>query len=233
MSDISMHKTHPVMIIAAAALILTCLLAIGVMTGIIPSPLTRGVATQQELTTAPDTKFSPNAPAATVREERPVARAPVQEYRAPVQEQRRIVERPAAPRAPVGATNSSAASNTVAGSSPAPAPLCTNCGTVSSVNAVREQGQASMIGPAAGGLLGGLAGNQIGGGSGKTIATIAGAAVGAGVGTEVERRTKATTHYNVNVRMNDGTVRTVRYDSTPSVQAGDRVRVVDGRLVRD
>ena len=224
MSDISMHKTHPVIVIAATTLILTCLLAIGVMTGIVPSPLNKG-ATQPEIASAPaQSKFAPPAPAA--RENRPVARAPVQEPR-------HVVERPAAPRAPVGATSPVAPSNTIAGSAPAPAPACTNCGTVSSVNAIREQGQASMIGPAAGGVIGGLAGHQIGGGTGKTIATIAGAAVGAGVGTEVERRTKSTTHYNVAVRMNDGTTRTVRYEAAPGFQPGDKVRVVDGRLVRD
>jgi outer membrane lipoprotein SlyB len=222
MSDISMHKTHPAIVIAATTLILTCLLAIGVMTGIVPSPLNKG-ATQQDLTSTP---AQPKLAAPATHENRAVAPAPAQE-------RRHVVERPAAPRAPVGATNPVAPSNTIAGSAPPPAPVCTNCGTVSSVNPIREQGQASMIGPAAGGVIGGLAGHQIGGGTGKTIATIAGAAVGAGVGTEVERRTKSTTHYNVAVRMNDGTTRTIRYETAPGVQPGDKVRVADGRLVHD
>jgi hypothetical protein len=49
----------------------------------------------------------------------------------------------------------------------------------------------------------------------------------------VERRTKSTTHYNVAVRMNDGTTRSVRYEAAPGVQPGDKVRVVDGRLIRN
>jgi outer membrane lipoprotein SlyB len=222
MSDISMRKTHPVFVVAATTLILTCLLAIGVMTGIVPSPLNKGTATPQELSGTPaQSKFAPPAP------------APRETARAPAHEPRHVVERPAAPRAPVGASNSVAPSNTIAGSAPPPTPACTNCGTISSVSPVREQGTASMIGPAAGGLIGGLAGHQVGGGTGKTIATIAGAAVGAGVGTEVERRTKSTTHYNVAVRMNDGTLQSVRYETAPDVQAGDKVRIVGGRIVRD
>jgi outer membrane lipoprotein SlyB len=104
---------------------------------------------------------------------------------------------------------------------------------VSSVRAVKAQGEASMIGPAAGGVLGGLLGHQVGGGTGKTIATIAGAAVGAGVGTEVERRSRSTTHYVVVARLNDGTSPSFNYDSPPGVQVGDKVRVVDGRLHHD
>jgi outer membrane lipoprotein SlyB len=81
--------------------------------------------------------------------------------------------------------------------------------------------------------VGGLIGNQIGSGSGNTIATIAGAAVGAGVGTEVERRAKSTRHYVVNVRLEDGTHRSFTYQSAPGFRQGDRVRVVEGRLVRN
>jgi outer membrane lipoprotein SlyB len=226
MADIGMHKTHPVIVVAATAVILTCLLAVGVMTGIVPSPMSKGTATQQELANAPVRTTPAVPPAAGTRENHAVSRAPAHEPR------HEVAERPAAPRAPVGMTNPVAPSNTVAGSYPAPAPVCTTCGTVSSVHAVREQGTASMIGPAAGGLIGGLAGHQIGGGTGKTIATIAGAAVGAGVGTEVERRTKSTTHYVVSVQMNDGTTRSVNYEAAPGVEAGDKVRVADGRLIR-
>ena len=90
-----------------------------------------------------------------------------------------------------------------------------------------------MIGPAAGTLIGGVAGSQIGSGSGKTIATVIGAGAGAAIGTEVERRSKSTTSYVVGVRMNDGTSRSFTYPNEPGVAVGDRVRVVDGRLLRD
>ncbi|HEV7800881.1 MAG TPA: glycine zipper 2TM domain-containing protein [Burkholderiales bacterium] len=222
-------KTNPLIVIAATAVILTCLLAAGVMTGLVPSPMTKNAAPQEELSTGPDAKapaVSSSATTTTTRETKQTARAP-----APVT--RSETRSPAAERPHVGTTQSTGPSSTVAGSSPARAPACLNCGTVSSVRTVKEQGTASMIGPAAGGLLGGVLGHQVGGGTGKTIATIAGAAVGAGVGTEVERRTKSTTHYVVAVRLNDGTSQSFNYDTPPGVQSGDRIRVVDGRLLHD
>jgi outer membrane lipoprotein SlyB len=90
-----------------------------------------------------------------------------------------------------------------------------------------------MIGPAAGALIGGLAGRQIGSGSGKTIATVVGAGVGAGAGTEIERRYKSTTQYIVGVRMDDGSHRNFTYATAPNVAAGSKVRVVDGQLVHN
>lgn len=220
-------KMHPVFIIAATAVILTCLLAIGVMTGIVPSPLTKSTAPTEDLTKAPTKKTAPVASGLTrenLRENRTASRSPAPDTRS------RTAERP-----PVGRTEDSAPSRTIAGGGPAPvvAAACTNCGSVSSVRAVREQGEAGIIGPAAGGLLGGVVGSQIGGGTGKTIATIAGAAGGAMVGTEVERRSKSTTSYVVAVRMNDGASRSFTYPNAPGVEAGDKVRVVDGRLLRD
>lgn len=230
MNDMTTRTTNPLIVIAATAVILTCLLAAGVMTGIVPSPLTKHAAPQEELSKLPAT----NAPAlassttttTTTRETRQTARAPAPERHAEARSH--VTERPH-----VGTTPSTGPTNTVAGSGPAPAPACLNCGTVSSVRAVKEQGEASMIGPAAGGLLGGVLGHQIGNGSGRTIATIAGAAAGAGIGTEVERRTKATSHYVVAVRLNDGRSESFTYASPPGVQPGDKIRVVDGRLLHD
>jgi outer membrane lipoprotein SlyB len=224
---------HPLIMVAAAAVILTCLVALGVMTGIIGNKTTTPA---QELTVAPDapkalqggTQFAPGHTASSsttvTQEKRTVTRAP-----APAPERRAATREPAAP---AGATSSST-SQTVAGSGPAaPAPAaCMNCGTVTSVRAVKSQGEAGLIGPAAGALLGGVLGNQIGGGTGKTIATVVGAGVGAAGGTEAERRYKSTTSYVVAVRLNDGTTREFTYENDPGVQAGSKVRVVDGRLL--
>jgi outer membrane lipoprotein SlyB len=233
----SISRTNPLIVVAAVAVILTCLVALGVLTGIIPSPMNRGVEKEELTSTAPTdaNKFAPSAPAAprgtassttTTRETRTVTRAPAAEPRP------RVADRAPAPAAAAGATSGSSASQSVAGSSPAPA-ACMNCGTVTSVNAVKQQGEAGMIGPAAGALLGGVLGNQIGGGSGKTIATVVGAGAGAAAGTEAERRYKSTTGYVVNVRLNDGTTRSFNYASDPGVQAGSKVRVVDGRLLHN
>ena len=242
----SISKTHPMIVVAAVAVLLTCLLAIGVMTGIVPSPMNRGADTQ-ELTTGPGPPGTTGTPTpattssatttmrestpsgtTTTRESRTVTRAPAPERER--ERERRVAER--APAAASGATAGSGASQSVAGAGPAAPAVCTNCGTVTSVRAVTQQGEAGLIGPAAGALIGGVIGNQIGDGSGRKIATVIGAGAGAATGTEIERRQKATTTYVVNVRMNDGDVRSFNYASEPGVSAGDRVRVVEGRLVR-
>jgi outer membrane lipoprotein SlyB len=213
-------RTHPLIVIAATTVILTCLLAIGIMTGIIPSPLSRDRGGVQ------DNNTSVPAPSArsNLNEDRIAA------LRSSTAQRERAAQRPA-----VGATGGTAASGTVAGSEARPkvAAVCTHCGTVTSVRAVTKQGEAGLLGPAAGGAVGGLVGSQIGGGSGKTIATIVGAAGGAAVGTELERRHKSTTHYVVGVRLNDGTTRSFTYGSAPGLREGDKVKLVDGHLVRE
>lgn len=93
---------------------------------------------------------------------------------------------------------------------PAQASSCVNCGTVDSVNAVQEKGQASGIGAVAGAVAGGLIGSQIGGGNGKKAATVIGAIGGGLAGHEIEKRQRGSTVYEVRVRMEDGSYRTVR-----------------------
>jgi len=223
MADSSL-RTNPLIVATATAVIITCLLAIGVMTGIVPSPLSRD-------------RGEPDATVTMKQDGRTVTADARVKPREPAPPRERLSKRQ--PGEPVGSTSSAAPSQSVAGSNAQPAPppkvaaVCMNCGTVTSVRAVKQQGEASMVGPAAGTAVGGLIGNQIGSGSGNKIATIAGAAVGAAAGTEVERRYKSTTHYVVGVRLNDGTTRSFTYQSAPGVNEGDKVRVVDGQLVRD
>jgi outer membrane lipoprotein SlyB len=76
-------------------------------------------------------------------------------------------------------------------------------------------------------------GHQIGSGRGNTAATIIGAAGGAYAGHQVEKNVNKGTRYDVEVRMTDGTLRTVPYDAEPGFKTGDRVRFVDGRLLRN
>lgn len=233
-------RTHPIIMIAGVAVILTCLLAIGVMTGIVPSPLTKHTVQTQGLSMAPGTSPQTESSLNRYAPSGPVVAPKTRLSDPPPPASRSASAGSSAARAPVtssgtlpatGTTESPAPTNTVS-AAPAPAP-CRNCGTVSAVRAVKKQGEAGMIGPAAGALIGGVVGNQIGSGRGNTIATVIGAGGGAAAGTEIERRAKSTTHYDVAVRMNDGSVRHFNYASAPGVHSGDRVRVVDGRLVRD
>lgn len=101
---------------------------------------------------------------------------------------------------------------------------------MTSVDAIKQQGEGSGLGAVAGGVVGGLLGNQVGGGSGRKIATVAGAAGGAYAGHQAEKHLKSTVRYDVNVKMDDGSTRTFSYDAQPAFQAGSKVRVVDGVL---
>ena len=109
------------------------------------------------------------------------------------------------------------------------AAVCSTCGTIESVQAVQEQGQGSGLGAVAGAAAGGLLGNQVGGGNGKKAMTVIGAAGGAFAGHEVEKRARASTSYDVRVRMEDGSVRSFRRAEPMTV--GTRV-VADGNSLR-
>jgi outer membrane lipoprotein SlyB len=107
---------------------------------------------------------------------------------------------------------------------------CSNCGNVESVRTITHRAEGSGLGAAGGAVRGGLLGNQIGGGTGRQLATVAGAVGGAVVGNQVEGNLKATRSFEIRVRLDDGSQRTFRQNSTPSWRTGDRVRIVNGRL---
>jgi outer membrane lipoprotein SlyB len=68
-------------------------------------------------------------------------------------------------------------------------------------------------------VIGGVIGNQMGGGRGKDAMTAIGVVGGGMAGHEIEKRQRATTVYQVKVRMDDGSTRTVTQQSAPSVGA--------------
>jgi outer membrane lipoprotein SlyB len=107
--------------------------------------------------------------------------------------------------------------------------VCANCGTVEAVNAVTREGHGSGVGVVAGGVLGGVLGNQVGGGNGRTVATVLGAVGGGWAGNKIEKNMKKDTVYNVRVRMEDGSTRTLQQASAPGV--GAKV-TVDGNTLR-
>jgi outer membrane lipoprotein SlyB len=122
---------------------------------------------------------------------------------------------------------------------PAPAParqVCTVCGTVENVTAVQRKPAGSGVGAVAGGVVGAVLGNQIGGGSGKTAATVLGAIGGGVAGNAIEKNMKKETVYQIAVRMEDGSVRTVEKAAPVAVGAkvtvdGGTMRTSDGSVV--
>jgi len=116
---------------------------------------------------------------------------------------------------------------------PEAAALCKECGTVTNVRTVKKEGEASGVGAVAGGVIGGVLGHQLGAGRGRDVATVAGAAGGAYAGHTIEKNQKATTSYVVSVKMEDGAERTFTYSQPTSYKVGDKVKIVDKKLVRD
>lgn len=224
------RKTNPLIAIAAISVTLFSIVGIGVMTGLIPGPSSKN--SESALVT--------DAPKPATVEAKPVVtddlKAKTETPSAP--KQKTTAKHPAETTAKT--TTSAATSQQAVPESSAkapeaakPAPVCTTCGVVTSVNATKQQGEGSGLGAVAGGVVGGLLGNQIGGGTGKKIATVAGAAGGAFAGHQVEKNMKSTTHYDVTVKMDDGAVRTFPFDAQPPFQTGSRVRIVNGTLTAD
>ena len=81
-------------------------------------------------------------------------------------------------------------------------------------------------------MLGGVLGHQIGSGRGNTAATVVGAGAGAYAGHQVEKNQKSTTTYQVILKMDDGKSRTFNFSKETSFRAGDKIKVVDGKLVK-
>jgi len=106
---------------------------------------------------------------------------------------------------------------------PAPPPVCTTCGTVDSYDAVKVAGQANGIGAVGGGAVGAVVGSQIAGRHNHTLGGVIGAIGGGLLGNEIEKSQRTTTVYDVHVRMDDGSVRTIRQSTVPVV--GSKVTV--------
>jgi outer membrane lipoprotein SlyB len=105
----------------------------------------------------------------------------------------------------------------------AAAPVCASCGVVESYAAVQVQGKNNGVGAVAGGLGGALIGSKIAGRGNHTLGGAIGAVGGGLLGNAIETHERTSTAYDVRVRMDDGSVRTVRQAAVPTV--GQHVNV--------
>jgi outer membrane lipoprotein SlyB len=110
--------------------------------------------------------------------------------------------------------------------------VCKTCGSVVDVKTVEQKGEASGGGAIIGGIAGGVLGHQIGSGRGNTAATVAGAAGGAYAGHQIEKNRNTKTIYQVVVKMEDGKTRYFDFSNPTAFRAGDKVKIVEGKLVR-
>jgi outer membrane lipoprotein SlyB len=117
---------------------------------------------------------------------------------------------------------------------PAAAPVvavCEECGVVQAVNVVKVKGKPNFLGAIAGGVAGAALGNQVGKGDGKTAATVLGAVGGAVAGREIEKRVRSDTHYDVVVKLDNGSSKTISFETDPGFKVGSKVRLSGESLV--
>ncbi len=101
---------------------------------------------------------------------------------------------------------------------------CAQCGVVEAVIAQpRGDGTSSGLGAAAGAALGGWLANQFGSGDGKNFATILGMLGGTWAGNMLEKQFRQGTAFRIDVRMPDGSLRSI--DHSSSLPVGSVVRV--------
>jgi len=191
---------HPLVAIAAVAVIVLAGVGVAAFTGVLPGTSGKTAADGlPEASNAAETKVAPSK-AAEAKPTRPKAAAPK-----PVQ---------------------------VAKVAPPPVAVikCMECGVVEAVQEVEVKGEGTGAGAVAGGVAGAVIGNQVGSKKTKTAARIIGAVGGAVIGHQVEKNVRTTKRYDITVRMEDGTIRTLSQPQPPTWRAGDKVRVVNDAL---
>lgn len=199
------HKAaaHPILIIAATAVILFSSVGIAAIMGWLPSSNANGAGA----TLAPATPATVSISASG--------------------------NNPAHQSAAQGQADSPASAARAPEAAQPLADSCPNCGVVEAVREVHHRGTGSGAGAAGGAILGGLLGNQIGNGHGRQLATVAGVVGGAVAGNQIEGNMRTSTSYDVVVRMNSGATRSFHQSSAPGWREGDHVRVVNGHLRAD
>lgn len=223
---------HPIIWIAAVAVILFSAVGIASMTGLLGKSAAPEAPPTVVAATEPIAPPPPPMPEAA-----PLPPAPVQAAPAPVSKP--VEKKPAKPVVKHTSSSTSSAAKSSSNepvetysSKPAPPPPCPDCATITAITPIKQEGEGTGLGAIAGGVLGGVLGNQIGGGSGRDIARIAGIAGGAYAGHQVEKSQRAHTVYDIRVRFSeDGSTHTLRETGEPVWEVGDKVRVVNGKLV--
>lgn len=211
---------HPMVITAAIAVVLFCLVGTAAMLGWIPSSISGNTAARRADLTASDRLAVASALPAPQQPPPPQASEPALSSNAALALAPRVPDQaPVQPVQPVQLAAAAPARN-----------RCMHCGNVESVREITTRAQGSGVGAAGGALLGGLLGNQVGNGHGRQLATVAAAVGGAVVGNQVEGNIKASHSYDIRVRFDDGSTRTFHQQQAPAWHGGERVRVVNGAL---
>lgn len=196
---------HPLVATAAVSVILLCAVAVAALLGWLPTPWADPAAPAGQAATSEPQPGQPAAGAAPAK----VASAA-----------------PAAGGTPKPAAKPASA-----------AAQCHECGVVETIRPIQVPVQNSghnIVGTVAGGVVGGVVGHQFGGGSGKDALTVLGAVGGALAGHEIERNIRqqqTVTHYEMTVRMADGSTRKFHSSQPFAYASGDHVRIENGQVL--
>lgn len=207
---------HPLVAAASIAVIVMCAVGVAAVMGWLPSPSANPHADTPVAEAGPDGANLAPAPAT------PQQQAQQAQQQAQQQTQQ---GRPASASAPRPAAAAPAQQ------------ACQSCGVVETIRQVQvpvKDNSDHLVGTIGGGVVGGVVGNQFGGGSGKTALTVLGAVGGALAGREVERNIRqqqTVTHYELTVRMRDGSARQFRSAQPFAFASGDHVRVENNQLL--
>ncbi|MGE8617593.1 MAG: glycine zipper 2TM domain-containing protein [Achromobacter spanius] len=208
---------HPLVAAAAIAVIVMCAVGVAAVMGWLPSPSANPHADTPVVEAGPEGANLAPAPGS-----QPVPQQAQQAQQSAPQTQQARPASASAPRA----------------QAPAPAKqACQSCGVVETIRQVQvpvKDNSDHLVGTIGGGVVGGVVGNQFGGGSGKTALTVLGAVGGALAGREVERNIRqqqTVTHYELTVRMSDGSARQFRSAQPFAFASGDHVRVENNQLL--
>ena len=110
-------------------------------------------------------------------------------------------------------------------------PKCYDCGTISKIQKMTDEGKASGLGVVLGAVAGAVVGHQVGDGRGQDAATVVGAVGGGIAGNEIEKHVKGTPYFHVTVAMdNGGGSRTVNVGSMQGLTNGSRVKIAGNNL---
>lgn len=221
---------HPLVAAASIAVIVMCAVGVAAVMGWLPSPSANPHADTPVAEAGPESANLAPAPQAAAQQSQAqqsqAQQAQAQQTQAQqAQAQQTQQGRPASASAPRPAA-------------PAPAQqACQSCGVVETIRQVQvpvKDNSDHLVGTIGGGVVGGVVGNQFGGGSGKTALTVLGAVGGALAGREVERNIRqqqTVTHYELTVRMSDGSARQFRSAQPFAFASGDHVRVENNQLL--
>ncbi len=223
-------KTSPFVIAASIAVIIASIVGIGAMTGLIPGRDAKTEAPPAASATAEPGKAT-GGTAMPPQSAMTAQTGATADSAGKSTAEEKSTAKPA--RKPISDKPSARAAASEESPKKSQAPTCGNCGTIAAIRTVEQAGEGSGLGAIAGGVVGGLLGHQVGGGTGKDIATIAGAVGGGYAGHQVEKKVKTTKHYEITIRMDDGNHRTMAQETPPAFAIGDKVKIVDGALVRN